>query len=306
MRIPVTTLIAIRFLALVPAQLLAQTDDLKQGIIFLTAVEKEEAKAKEIRLKWIGEERNRIRSELQQYNRELEDLKRIVPDPVKPRVLPPALDQARQRDQANFNAWSASNDPLLNAAITKGAGLNALLRVLGPIAHYRKMRSAGESATAVLPSLSTSQKISATDAMHLRLVPPTSAGSQVTVRLNQLPLDLEWPPIVIQNWESDCKSIQKLRDAFVMKLHSTANVGPEFLSQAELLDSSLSLLQAKVQHKRRATPENTSLTTEKRNQVHRDLQDALRYLETVRATTKCITSPVEMSKTCSTSATPAA
>jgi hypothetical protein len=70
MRIPVTTLIAIRFLALVPAQLLAQTDDLKQGIIFLTAVEKEEAKAKEIRLKWSGEERNRIRSELQQYNRE--------------------------------------------------------------------------------------------------------------------------------------------------------------------------------------------------------------------------------------------
>lgn len=285
MRTPVVSmLIGMTLLARVPPTLLAQNDDLKQGILFLTAVEKEEARAKEIRLKWIGEERDRIRSELQQYNSELEDLKKIVPDPIKPRVLPPAQLKARERDKVNFNAWTESNDPVLNAAIAKGVGLNALLRVLGPIAHYRRMRTTSESTAGALPSLSASEKISATDATHFRLAPCTSGGTLVTVRLNQLPLDLEWPPVVIQHWGSDCKSIHKLRDAFVMKLNSTASEGAEFFSQAELLDSSLSLLQAKVQHKRRLTPQDTSLTAEKRNQVHRDLQDALRYLETVRAT----------------------
>lgn len=256
----------------------------QRGLAILNIVEKEEAKAKEIRLNWISEERTRIRKELEDYKTELEDLRKIVPDPVKPRVLSRFVDETRRREKAAFNNWTENNDPRFNAAIMRGEGLNALLRILGPISHYRRLRASSQATSAELPSLKPGERIELDEVSHYRLVPATSAGSKVTVRLNQLPLDLQWPPVITQNWNSDAHGIQRLRDEFVRLIGAAGNQRGEFFNQAELLDKSLELLQAKVIQKRRSMPDDTKLTAQKRMQIHSDLQDALRYLETVRAT----------------------
>lgn len=271
-------------LTLISIHTFSQVIQAQQGLTILTIVEKEEAAAKEKRLKWISDERVRIRKELDDYTAELDDLRKSVPDPVKPRALSPTVALTREREKSAFNNWAVNNDPLLNAAIMKGEGLNALLRVLGPIAHYRRLRATSAATSAQFPSLKLGERIDVDEVSHYRLSPATSAGSKVTVRLNQLPLDLQWPPVVIQNWPNDCRSIQRMRDEFVRQMTSAARGGEDFLNQAELLDKALELLQAKVTHKRLAIPKDTNLTAQKRTQIHRDLQDALRYLEAVRAT----------------------
>ncbi|MBS0206477.1 MAG: hypothetical protein JSS49_26615 [Planctomycetes bacterium] len=251
----------------------------------LRRAEQEEANAKQIRLRWIDEERSRIRSELTKYENELTELKKMVPDPIRPRIVPPAVARGQAREKLAFNDWASNNDPTRQAAILKGSGVNALLRVLGPIAHYRKKKSSAQTSTSVFPSLAESEWIQESDASHFRMVPATSSGSQVAVRLNQLPLDLQWPPVIFQNWQSDCKSILKLRDEYVALINSNLSDPTKHLNHAELLDSAIALLQAKVIHKKATVTKDPLLSdARKRNQVHRELQDALRYLETVRAT----------------------
>jgi hypothetical protein len=252
-------------------------------LVDLKVVEKESAEAKAVRLKWIDQERNRIQDELKKFDKELAELRDIVPDAIKPRILPPAVARERQQEQLRFNDWSANNDPARRFAVIRGSGLNALLRVLGPIAHYRKTRTNNSPAQSVFPSLSPSHEIKAAEVAHFRLNPATSAGSQVVVRLNQLPLELEWPPVIRQNWPEECVNIGKLRDVYVVTLNN-ANHNMKYLDQADLLDKALSLLQAMVQKKKWQTPHDVTLTSDKRIQVHRNLQDAVRYLETVRAT----------------------
>lgn len=266
---------------------LAQTINVRELLIDIKIVEKEEAAAKEVRLNWIDQERTRIRDELKDYSSELTELKNTVPDPIRERVVPPAVAKSRERERAAFNDWASNNDPLRHASIMKGAGLNALLRVLGPVAHYRRKRGA-KDATSLFSCLSPSEHITELDASHFRMVPATSAGSRVTIRLNQLPLNLQWPPVLLQNWPSDCKGAEKLRDEYVTQIQFAANNTHRYINQAELLDSALSLLQAKTLHKRRAIHEDKSHTVYKRTQIHRDLQEALRYLETVRATAECL------------------
>ena len=254
-------------------------------LLDLRRAEQEEANAKQIRLRWIDEERSRIRSELSKYENELTELRKLVPDPIRPRIVPPAVAKTQVREKLAFNDWASSNDPTRQVAILKGSGLNALLRVLGPVAHYRKKKSSTPLSTSVFPSLADSERILESDASHYRMVPATSSGSQVAVRLNQLPLDLQWPPVVFQNWQSDCKGIQKLRDEYVALINSSMSDPTKHVGHAELLDSAISLLQAKVIQKKSAVTKDPLLSdARKRNQVHRELQDALRYLETVRAT----------------------
>lgn len=283
---------AFRILPVVGASLLvlmfgatfAQAIDVKQLILDLKAAEKEEAAAKEVRLKWISTERTRIQGERQKFEKELNELKEIIPDPNKPRVVAPAIDKDRNRAQIQANGWAINNNPAMNAAIMKGEGLNALLRVLGPLAHHRRQRSITSSTSGVFPSLKDAIRVE--EVNHYRLSPATSAGSKVLVRLNQLPLELQWPAVVIQNWNSDCQSLQKLRDEYVTRVVSAgaSENQTQHLATAELFDKGLELLQAKVLQKRQSVPRDTSLSGEKRAHMHRDLLEALRYLETVRAT----------------------
>lgn len=63
---------------------------------------------------------------------------------------------------------------------------------------------------------------------------------------------------------------------------------PRFVSvdrgHRELLDTSIELLQAKVLLKQKLIAKDPTLTIAKRTQMHRELQEAVRDLETVRAT----------------------
>ena len=278
--------VVLTWLYFVPTDLWAQSQF--DGLLLdLKIVEKESAAAKEVRLKWISEERTRIREELRKFDNELADLKKIVPDPIKQRVLPPAIAKAKTQEQTSFNNWASNNDPAFRNAITRGPSLNALLRVLGPIAHYRKLQSNNGATTGSLPSLSPSETMTAAQVSHYRMNPATSAGSQVVLRPNQLPLTLEWPTVMKQNWKEDCDDVNRVCTDYVKLLGSAAAAaaaGEAHVEQAELLDDKLILLQRKVQQKKRAVPADQSIERQKRNQMHRDLQDSLRYLETVRAT----------------------
>lgn len=84
---------------------------LREFLADLVVVEREEAAAKEIRLKWITEERNRIRVERLNYESELRELKQSLPDPIKPRAVPPAVAKSQEREMLAFNSWTKNNDP---------------------------------------------------------------------------------------------------------------------------------------------------------------------------------------------------
>ena len=246
-------------------------------------VQKESAEAKAVRLKWISEERSRIQSELKKFESELQELERIVPRAIQPRDLSPQLKAERKREELRFNDWTSNNDPSRKFAIMRGTGLNTLLRVLGPIAHQRKMSSSAGSPIGLLTSLSSANYIESAEVSHFRLTPATSAGSQFVVRTNQMPLYLEWPAVVSQKWKDDCKNIEKLRDGFVMLL-SPGNDGKAHLDQAELLDQSLSLLQAKIQKEKKIITHDLTTEAAKRIRMNGELRDASRYVETIRAT----------------------
>lgn len=166
----------------------------------------------------------------------------------------------------------------------KGTGLNALIRILGPIAHCRRQRGDASQSRARFPSLSPGSMLTTSDVAHLRLTPATSAGSRVAVRLNQLPLEIQWSPIMSQYWKSDCDSINKVRDAFTDQLAFASSGNHVHVESGELLDKSIELLQAKVLQKKKMVTKDPTLTIAKRTQIHRELQEAVRYLETVRAT----------------------
>lgn len=285
LRLRAFSIIEFLLFAIAPQLLHAQGVNIDQLFVDLTIVEKEEAAAKEVRLKWISRERDRIRGEIEKYEDEIAELRSIVPDPTKPRVLPRGAAEAQKQEMLAFNNWAANNNPALNVAVLRGSGINALLRVLGPIAHARKLRLNGGQAHVHFPSLSAANAIPVTEVHHYRLVPATSAGSNVVIRLNRLPLDLQWPPILIQEWPVECRDVLKLRDEYVTILNQAGGSDTKKLvDRAEVLDSALELLQVMVLKKKRLTPHNVSLSAQKRTQVHRDLQDAIRYLETVRAT----------------------
>ena len=110
--------------------------------------------------------------------------------------------------------------------------------------------------------------------------PATSSG-QVEVRLNQMPLAIESPPVLMQIWPVDCVNLRKTRDLFVSTL-SPGSDGSSRGDHAELLDKSLALLQAKIQKKKRDIPHDASFDPGKRVQIHRDLQEAKLYLESLR------------------------
>ena len=269
--------------SLLPAVVMAQPRS--RGLFGdIIVVEKESAEAKKVRLEWISEERNRIRAEMQQYGSELAKLREDVPDEVN-RVQGRAVADERRRDKIGFNNFAQNNNIDLRNAVFRGGGLNVLLKVLGPIAHYRRIRTNGaQVADGGFESLSPTEKIEKAELEHYRLNPATSGGSKVVVRLNQLPLTLEWPEVVILNWGEDRRNIEKARDAFV-ELLGSGKSDVKFLECAELLDNHLELLQAKILQKKRLMPGNTAiLDAGKRMRLHGELNEANRYIESVRAT----------------------
>ncbi len=260
----------------------SQTFSTRELLIDLTIVEKESAAAKEVRLKWISQERNRVQGELKSFSNELVEIEKTIPHEIQPRSLLPNQQQEREREQTSFNDWASTNDPSRRFAIIRGTGLNALLRVLGPIAHYRRLRTGNAPAPGLFPSLSPGDEIRESDWSHYRMNPATSSG-QVEVRLNQMPLAIESPPVLMQIWPVDCVNLRKTRDLFVSTL-SPGSDGSSRGDHAELLDKSLALLQAKIQKKKRDIPHDASFDPGKRVQIHRDLQEAKLYLESLRAT----------------------
>ncbi len=253
----------------------------------LLGSERESAEAKRVRLDWITHERVRIDKERQDLVKEREALSEVLPDPIKPRFVPPAAAKAEVRAKLQANRWVINNDQASMAAIMKGEGLNALLRVFGPLAHYRRLRAQANATSAVFPSLNNDNKITADEAHHYRMSPATSAGSKVITRLNEMPLELEWPTIVLQHWRSDTQSLNKVRNEYVGLLSSAASRDqtPRFQETAESFDKAIENLMAKINSKRSATPGDPTMTDAgKKTQIHRDLLDAIRYLETVRAT----------------------
>ena len=246
-------------------------------------VQKESAEAKRVRLEWISEERDRIRKELTKFADELAKIDEITPRRVQDRTLSTAQNRERDRERTSFENWKANNDPTLRPAIVRGQALNALLRVLGPIAHYRKARTNDAPAANLFPALLPQNAISAAEMPHYRMNIANSSGPKVEMRINQLPLQIEWPSVLIQKWKPDCANLNKARDEFVVSL---CRVGDDSIriDRAELLDKSLSLLQAKIQKEKREVVHEYSLDGSKRVQIHRDLQSSFRYLESVRAT----------------------
>ena len=272
--------ITFSFSSIIPSMAMAQFRS--RGLFGdINIVEKESAEAKKVRLEWISEERNRIRAEMQQYGSELARLREDVPDDVN-RLQGRAVVEERRRDKIGFNNFAQNNNIDLRNAVFRGGGLNILLKVLGPIAHYRRIRANGPDGNNHFQALE--EKIEKAEIEHYRLNPATSGGSKVVVRLNQLPLTLEWPEVVIQYWGDDRRSIEKSRDAFV-ELLSSGKSDVKFLECAELLDNHLELLQAKILQKKRSMPGNTAvLDAGKRMRLHGELNEANRYIESVRAT----------------------
>ncbi len=249
----------------------------------IVVVEKESAEAKRVRLEWISEERNRIRAEMQQYGSELAKLREDVPDEVN-RVQGRAAIEERRRDKIGFNNMAQNNNTALRTAVFRGGGLNILLKVLGPIAHFRRIRTNGAIANGGFESLSPVERIEKAEVEHYRLNPATSGGGKVVVRLNQLPLTFEWPEVVKLNWGEDRRNIEKSRDAFV-ELLSSGRTEEKFLDCAELLDNHLELLQAKILQKKRLMPGNAAIVDAgKRMRLHGELNEANRYVESLRAT----------------------
>lgn len=247
-------------------------------------VQQEEAEAKRVRLEWITRERDRIHGELKKYEQELSELNSILPDPVKPRQLPPAVATARRREQITFNNFSANNDPGLNGAVRSGDAINALVRILGPIAHCRKMRSAANPDSSSFPSLSDACKVRAEDANHFRLSSGSVTNSNVIHRPNQLPLDLNWPTLLTQEWPVECKDIEKLRNEYVRLLSSPPGpTSKKRVECADLLDSALELLQAMVLREKNKTPHNPTLSPQKKVQRQGELRQSVNYLATIRA-----------------------
>ena len=252
----------------------------------LTIVEREEAAAKEIRLKWITEERTRIRYELEKHKEELKELQELTPDPVKPRDLSDREERNRKRDEVAFNDWATNNTPERRLGMVRGSGINALLKVLGPIAHCRKQRAGGTTAPSKsFPSLDSSNAITADEVTHYRINPATSGGKGVEFRINKLPLDIEWPTLLSDEWEKDCNTIKRLRDDYVGLLLSTdAAKGKLRRERWEDLDNGCALLQVNlVIAKSRAV---SIPVVGKRVERILELQEGIRYLEQFRASAK--------------------
>ena len=250
-------------------------------------VTRESGAAKEVRLKWISDERDRVHAELASLQKELGEIAKFMPRPLQPRVVPESVARQQELARKTFNIWAATNDPSRRVAILRGAGLNALLEVLGPIAHYRRLRTQEGRADAVLRSLAPGNRIEVADATHYRISPATLSGGNVTFRINRLPLDLVWSQLLLDSWPEDCASIQKSRDAFVSLLENGIDRKSQF-EHAELLDKSLSLLQAKIQKRLPEIPGNRLSDAAANVQRHRDLKESLQYLETLCATVDCL------------------
>lgn len=79
-----------------PSPASAQSALIRDLLYDLRFVEREEAAAKAIRLKWISEERTRIREELTKYEDELTELRRKAsPIPSSPASSPPPPPRPR-------------------------------------------------------------------------------------------------------------------------------------------------------------------------------------------------------------------
>lgn len=263
---------------------MAQLFNVREFLIDYTIVQREEAEAKRIRLEWITKERDRIHGELRKYETELTELSNQLPDPIKPRVLAPAIARTRQREQIAFNNFASNNDPAMTGAIRSGSAINALLRVLGPIAHCRKLRASANPETAIFPSLNPDRKITGAEASHFRLTSGSATNTNVVHRVNQLPLDLNWPTILQEKWPVECRDIGKLRDEYVRLLNSAAAADTRKRAErAEVLDSSLELLQAMVVREKNKIPNSPGMDPAKKIKIHGYLKEALNYLTTVRA-----------------------
>jgi hypothetical protein len=242
---------------------------------------REEAEAKKIRLEWISQERNRIHKELEEHEQELEQLREMVPYPRRLRALPPAEIKRRELQKKQFNNWASNNDPNRKFSIIRGEAFNALLKVLGPLAHYRQQRLVSTSVE--FPSLNSDQQLTAETISHLNLSPATIAGSQLVVRLNRSPLEIQWPTILPQYFPSDCASLEKLAEEFSIVLNSSQS--SQVNSRVErwkLFDEALSLMQAKTLKKQKSALHDPSIDKSRRNKVYLDLRDGLRYLESLR------------------------
>jgi hypothetical protein len=259
----------------------AQVIDVNDLLRDIQIVEREEAEAKKIRLEWITKERSRIHSELKEHEGELETLKEMVPDPRRERALLPIEAQRRELEKRQFNEWASETTPERRYAVINGRGPNALLKMLGPIAHYRKQREVKSSRE--FPSLDSSQYIDSGTAGHLNLSPATMAGSQLVIRLNQNPLEIQWPTVLNQFFPSDCQRIEKLRDEYSRVLNSPR--GSDVAARLEswkLFDESLELLQAKVVKKRQDTTQDRTLEGSRRVKMYVELRDGIRYMESIR------------------------
>ena len=237
--------------------------------------------AKKIRMSWIEDERKRVRAELTKYQNELNDLEAAVPRPRNPRELPPNEARVRERDKRDFNTWVDKNDDQRRYAILRGTALNSLIRTLGPTAHERRMRSRDRNPEFLLPSLSPGLRIEPTDAEHYQLNPATSAGARVAIQPNRLPLEIDWPIVLIQKWKEDCNKLLKIRDTYVASLSPGADVQAR-IDNAELFDKSLSLLQAKAHKEKNEVARLRIGETAKNVQTHRDLVRAIDYLASIR------------------------
>ncbi|CAK9115406.1 Chaperone protein DnaK (HSP70) (Heat shock 70 kDa protein) (Heat shock protein 70) [Durusdinium trenchii] len=252
----------------------------------LNIVEQESGAAKEARLKFIREEQERLRAQEQMYQEELLELRKTLPE--KPRVrLTPGERRRRQTDEQNFENWMGLNDPRLRAGITRGSVFNTLIRVLGPIASLRKARAKDDS-VASFPSLAREQHLSAADVERLQIRSSFVSGSVATTRLNQEPLLIEWPTIILSRWPADCAAAEKLRDEYVSQLLQVqGQPSAAHVKSYALLDQKLEIMEALVyKAKRHVQTDFVNIKDSERMEFWTELDAAQEYLKRLRASAR--------------------
>ncbi len=269
------------------AQEFPNTDDrTKIFFVSLQIVQGESAEARKLRLEFINAERDRIRSEIQSADKELGDLREMVPDEMKPRMLRPQEEHAREVLQRDFNVNLTKVVFRGNAAeIMRGKPLTNMVLVLGPVANYRKQVVDADKVNSRLPSLSPGEGVTGVEATHYRFAPATTSGGRVEIRLNRRQLEMDWPVITRQVFPSECKTIEKMRDIFETSLLMSTTEPQELADRADALDEAAYRLMTLIYKERKQTVSfRGPQEVDKRVQRHRELTAAIRHLERFRAT----------------------
>ena len=228
-------------------------------------------------------DKDKYRKDIKEFEQAIEDLRRTVPDPLRKQEVSKGIAKNRADDQLAFNANLERAVDANRGEIASGRPLTSLVKILGPMAGYRKQKIDPKYEKEGFPSLEDSRRISAEETSHFNL----SFGKLAGMRLNHRPLDIEWPEVTIEKFADDLEAITRLRDAFREPIFSSAVKEREKRAKAgnDLLDQ-IELLMAKHHARRSQLAKNVdSLKDREKDDIYRHAL-AIEHLERFRASVR--------------------